>query len=138
MPVNKNLAGHDQALCLVATGDQTLGDEEKIEAAAPLLAAEEARLRDATWKVLGSVEQWHKYVDQYSGGDERSRAFTKKCQGSAGGCDFCCRRRYLDDETFGRPGACRERLPAAGGRRSWDVIRCARRYALGTRAMVAR
>lgn len=40
--------------------------------------------RRAFFLVLDGVEQWHRYVDQYVGGDERNKEFTKKCQGSAG------------------------------------------------------
>ena len=34
--------------------------------------------------VLGSREQWHRYVDLFSGGDARQKEFTKQCSGSRG------------------------------------------------------
>jgi tetratricopeptide (TPR) repeat protein len=49
----------------------------------------EAEIKDVFGKkafflVLGSVEQWHKYVDTFGTGSEQQKEFTKKCQGSAG------------------------------------------------------
>ena len=40
--------------------------------------------RKAFALVLGSREQWHRYVDLFGGGDARQKEFTKQCSGSRG------------------------------------------------------